>query len=80
MPKEVEEDPTQVPAAGSELVLASTGKAVMRTPGLAVFYNDQVLGVPPSLTTFLARSGSLPQTTIILTVRRVSYLSSDVHV
>ncbi|KAK9792666.1 hypothetical protein WJX73_004356 [Symbiochloris irregularis] len=72
MPKEVEEDPSQVPSADSQLVLAATGKVLMRTPGLAVFYNDQVLGVPPSLTTFLSRSGSLPQTTIILTVRRVA--------
>ena len=66
-----------IPSADAEVNLVATGEPLMRTPGLALYYNDGVFGVPESMLMALSRSLSLPKTASILTVRRVSLLDPE---
>ena len=59
-----------------ELILQDNEMRILRVPGLAIYYNEQLDGVPESFKRFLQKTPVLHETIIFLTVRQVYLLNT----
>ncbi|KAL4425076.1 hypothetical protein ABPG77_010390 [Micractinium sp. CCAP 211/92] len=65
------ESGTQAAQALQALRLTGTDRPVSRVPGIGVYYNELLLGVPPVLERFMSLVPALHEVVIFLTVRTV---------
>ncbi|PSC70116.1 potassium transporter 12 isoform A [Micractinium conductrix] len=65
------DDSCSVQRSPNQLCLSKTKRPVARVPGIGIYFNELLLGVPPALERFMSLAGSLPKVVVFITVRNI---------